>query len=78
MWQYTGAADQTRVHKEEFSTNELEATVRLLTTLTAEGPFLGEPPVAPYGESNQLPEVNFYLQSSLVDVESILVVGSAN
>ena len=43
MWQYTGAADPTRVHKEELSTNELETRVRSLTTLTAEDPFPGEP-----------------------------------
>ena len=58
MWQYTGASDPTRTHNEELSTNELQKSVRALTTLTTEDVFLGEPPIAPYGESKKLPKVN--------------------
>ena len=59
MWQYKGATDPTRTRREELSTNELEKNVRSLTNLTVEDAFLGEPPVAPYGEGEKLPKVNF-------------------
>jgi hypothetical protein len=62
MWQYTGAADPTRVHKEKLSTNELETRIRSLTTLTAKDSLTSKPSVAPYGEGKELPVVIFYLQ----------------
>ena len=74
MWQYTGAADPTRTRPEELSTNELQKSVRALTTLTTEEPFPGEPSVKPYGEGNKLPKVRFVFSFCSTDVKFVLLI----
>ncbi|KAM0871368.1 hypothetical protein ACQ4PT_039438 [Festuca glaucescens] len=56
MWMYSGSSDPTRVSKEEFSTNELERSIKAITRLREEDPLLGEPSIAPFGGGNGLPK----------------------
>ena len=57
MWLYQGATDPMRVSKEDLSSTEVEKSVRAITNLSGDDDSLGTPPVAPYGEGEELPEV---------------------
>ena len=57
MWMYQGATDPTRISKEDLSTTEVEKSVRAITSLSGDDEFPGPPPVTPYGEDKELPEV---------------------
>ena len=57
MWMYQGVADPTRVSKEDLYSTELEKSVRAITNLSGDDELPGLPPVAPYGEGEELPEV---------------------
>jgi hypothetical protein len=65
MWMYKGVEDQTRVHNEDLSTNELETGMRAITQLTNKDSCGGRPPVVPYGGDNALSEVTIQLSSIL-------------
>ena len=58
MWMYQGVSDPTRVGREELSTNEVQKSVRAITTLAVDDDFPGLPLVAPYGEDKELLEVS--------------------
>ena len=58
MWMYQGVSDPTRVGREELSTNEVQKSVRAITTLAVDDDFPGPPLVVPYGEDKELLEVS--------------------
>ena len=59
MWGYDGPNDLTRTRRVDFTNEELEYHIRLITTVPKSEPCAEKPPVAPYGQGRYLAEVNF-------------------
>ena len=66
MWGYDGPNDLTRTRRIDFSYDELEYHVRMITAIPKTEPCANKPPVAPYGEGNWLPKVSYSLVSSFI------------
>ena len=68
MFEYTGAADATRVSAEELSASEVEARVCALTLLKVGEAHAFDPPVTPFSTENPVPEVNLRFLLFVLDV----------
>ena len=52
MWGYDGPNDLTWTRRVDFTDDELEYHVRMITAIPKAEPCADKPPVAPYGEGN--------------------------